>query len=168
MVRGAWVKPVHLSSCPTYLVRVIFLFSTICKSEAYLLVLTIFSAQLLKKYTKCLSLGGIKVRKLKSERLQEASRKNEAAVYRLFDDWLNSLEPVLEKEDRTLLLLFDEFEKLEEAERAKYLNLNLLLDWFRSVIQNRSRLALLFSGVRSFGEMGAHWAGYFVNVQTLE
>ena len=74
---------------------------------------------------------------------------------------------MLEKENRTLLLLFDEFEKLEEAEREKYLNLNLLLDWFRSVIQNRPRLALLFSGVRSFSEMGTNWAGYFVNVQTL-
>jgi hypothetical protein len=77
----------------------------------------------------------------------------------------------LEHEDRTLLLSFDEFEKLAEAGQAKYLDLRLLLDWFRSVIQNYSRLALLFSGVHTLGEMssvtGINWASYFVNVQTL-
>src|SRR5205823_11903995 len=39
---------------------------------------------------------------------------------------------------------------------------------FRSTIQNRSRVALLFSGVQTFGEMGANWAGYSVNAQTLK
>jgi len=95
-------------------------------------------------------------------------RRNEAEVYRLFDGWLNELEKLLEREDRILLLLFDEFEKLEEAAKDGYLNLNLLLDWFRSTIQNRPHVALLFSGVRTFGEMGANWAGYFVNAQTLK
>ncbi len=117
---------------------------------------------------KAVSARGMRVKKLEQGHLREASRKNEAEVYRLFDEWLDSVEKVLEREDRTLLLLFDEFEKLEEAGQDGYLNLNLLLDWFRSVIQNRPHVALLFSGVRTFGEMGANWAGYLVNAQTLK
>lgn len=117
---------------------------------------------------KVVSARGIRVRKLEQAHLREASRRNEAEVYRLFDEWLDDLENTLEHEDRTLLLLFDEFEKLEEAGQDGYLNLNLLLDWFRSTIQNRPRVALLFSGVRTFGEMGANWAGYFINAQTLK
>src|SRR5579863_153339 len=78
------------------------------------------------------------------------------------------IEPILEQADRTLLLTFDEFEKLEDARQRKDIDLGLLLDWFRSVIQHHPRLALLFSGVHTFGEMGENWAGYFVNVQTLK
>ncbi len=117
---------------------------------------------------KAVSARGMRVKKLEQARLREASHKNEAEVYRLFDEWLDSVEKMLEQEDRTLLLLFDEFEKLEEAGQEGYFNLNLLLDWFRSAIQNRPRVALLFSGVRTFGEMGANWAGYFVNAQILK
>ena len=74
---------------------------------------------------------------------------------------------MLQREKITLLLLFDEFEKLEEARKAGYIDLNLLLDWFRSTIQNRSHIALLFSGVNTFGEMDENWASYFVNAKTF-
>jgi hypothetical protein len=117
---------------------------------------------------KSVSARGMRVKKLEQVRLRETSHKNEAETYRLFDEWLDAVEKTLEREDRTLLLLFDEFEKLEEAGQDGYLNLNLLLDWFRSTIQNRPRVALLFSGVRTFGELGENWAGYLVNAQTLK
>jgi len=52
-----------------------------------------------------------------------------------------------------------------------YLDLHLLLNWFRSTIPNRPQLALLFSGGKSVSEMGhemeINWPGYFVNVQTF-
>jgi hypothetical protein len=70
-----------------------------------------------------------------------------------------------------LLLLLDEFEKLEEAGLRKVFDLPSLLDWFRNTIQYHPRIALLFSGVHSISEMGKesglNWPGYFVNVQTL-
>lgn len=127
----------------------------------------VFLATIAKEIYERLSSRGIRVKKLEYERLKEASRKNEAAVYRSFDEWLLGLERTLEQGGRMLLLVFDEYEKLEEAGQARYFELGLLLDWFRSIIQNRARMALLFSGVRALGEVGASWAGYFVNVQTL-
>ena len=59
------------------------------------------------------------------------------------------------------------FEKLAEAEQKGYLDLALLFNWFRSVIQHQSHIVLLFSGVKSITEMGTQWAGYFVNVELL-
>ena len=67
-----------------------------------------------------------------------------------------------------LILTFDEFEKLQEAEERGTINLNLLFNWFRSVIQNRPHLALLFCGARMVGDMGRNWAGYFVNVERIK
>lgn len=128
----------------------------------------VFLGKLAEEIYKVVSMRGMTVRKLERVHLREALQRNEAAAYQLFDEWLDDLERVLRQEDRVVFLLFDEFEKLEEAEAAGYLHLNLLLDWFRSTVQNRSHVALLFSGVRTFGEMGANWAAYFVNAKTLK
>jgi hypothetical protein len=124
--------------------------------------------KLAEEIYKTVSRRGMFIEKLERAQLREALYRNDATAYLLFDEWLDRLETVLEREERTVLLLFDEFEKLEEAALAGYLNLNLLLDWFRSTVQNRSHVALLFSGARTFGEMGVNWAGYFVNAKTLK
>jgi len=93
-------------------------------------------------------------------------------AYDTFDRWLREVEVVLEKEDRSLLLAFDEFEKLDEAGEKDYLDLPLFVDWCRQVIQYRPNIILLFSGVRTFSNMGVktglNWSNYFVNVQTLK
>src|SRR6266536_778613 len=120
---------------------------------------------------KGMSLRGIAVRRLEYTSLREASKENDAAIYYVFDEWLKGVEHTLAHEARTLLLIFDEFDKLEEAGQEGHLNFKLLLDWFRTIIQNHYRVVLLFSGVHPFSEMsirtGVNWAGYFVNVQTL-
>ena len=128
----------------------------------------VFLGKLAEEIYKAVSIRGMIIDQLERAQLRDAMRRNDAAVYLLFDEWLDGLEKVLEREDRTVLLLFDEFEKLEDAGLAEYLDLNLLLDWFRSTVQNRSRVALLFSGVRAFGEMSTNWAGYFVNAKSLK
>jgi uncharacterized protein len=114
----------------------------------------------------------IQVESLANKHLQEAQRENEVTVYYVFNEWLKQVEQVLEQNNRVVLLSFDEFENLERAGKAKYLDLHLLLNWFRSVIQNRPQLAVLFSGGKSVTEMGQetalNWSGYFVNVQTLK
>ena len=111
---------------------------------------------------------GMLVRKLEYEHLRDDLRENEAVAYHRFSRWLKEVDHALAQEDRVLLLTFDEFEKLAEAEQKGYLDLSLLFGWFRSVIQHQSHLALLFSGVKSITEMGTHWTGYFVNVEMLK
>jgi uncharacterized protein len=106
----------------------------------------VFLGKLAEEIYKAVSMRGMLAEKLERIQLQEAMYRNDAAAY----------------------LLFDEFEKLEEAGLAGYLNLNLLLDWFRSTVQNRSYVAILFSGVQTFSEPGTNWAGYFVNAKTLK
>lgn len=110
---------------------------------------------------------GMLVHKLDYDDLRDDLRENEAVAYHRFSHWLKEVEGVLAQEERVLLLLFDEFEKLAEAEQKGYLDLALLFNWFRSVIQHQSHIVLLFSGVKSIAEMGAQWAGYFVNVELL-
>jgi hypothetical protein len=127
-----------------------------------------FLSAIAEEIYEVMRLRGMNARKLEYSALRKAFQRNEAAVYRSFDQWFKAVEQILVKNNRTLLLIFDEFEKLEEAGQSGYLDLWLLLDWFRHVIQNRLQLALLFSGVRTFGEMGTNWASYFVNVQTLK
>ena len=130
-----------------------------------------FLAAISNEIYNMMSKKGLQVEKLEKESLQEASHKNEAAVYNVFDEWLKKVENILEQNNCTLLFAFDEFEKLEESGQAKYFDLRLLLDWFRNIIQHRPRLALLFSGGTNVREMGTktdiNWAGYFVNVQAL-
>ena len=103
--------------------------------------------------------------------LQEKRRASSPAAYRYFEQWLARVETMLEREQRTLLLTFDEFEILEEAEQKKYMDIRLLLNWMRSIIQFHPRIALLFSGTKTFDEMGKlaelDWTGYFINVQML-
>lgn len=131
----------------------------------------IFLATIAEEICRAMNVSGAYPKKLEYEHLREAMNENDAIAYAVFDEWFSHVEKILEQEGRTLLLTFDEFEKLEEAAQAKYFNLRLLLDWFRSIIQHRPRLAFLYSGIHTFDEMGAetniNWSGYFVNVRTL-
>jgi hypothetical protein len=112
---------------------------------------------------------GILVPTLERAQLDQTQQlQGELPVYDQFDQWLILIEQILEQEDRTLILAFDEFEQLSDTESVGNLNLKLLFNWFRSVIQNRSRLALLFSGAKMVGDMGRGWAGYFVNVERIK
>ncbi len=126
-----------------------------------------FLFQIASEANRALDARGIHIPQLEYEVLNKARQENEALAYRYIDRWLSEVEVALGQRDRVLLLAFDEFEKLEEAGHARSLDIPLLLDWFRSVIQHRPRIALLFSGVKSPGEMNTHWVSHFVNVKTL-
>lgn len=106
--------------------------------------------------------------KLERLLLDEALQQSESSVYDVFDQWLLEVETILLQADRIVILAFDEFEKLEEASNRGSIKLNLLFDFFRSIIQNRTRFALLFSGAKMVGDMGRSWAGYFVNVERMK
>src|SRR6266852_2712024 len=127
-----------------------------------------FFATLAASIEKQLRDRGLKVQKLERNQLDNAQQQDEIKVYDLFEQWFSEVEQTLEQVNRVLILTFDEFEKLEEAEERGTINLNLLFNWFRSVIQNRPHLVLLFSGARMVGDMGRSWAGYFVNVERMK
>ncbi len=112
--------------------------------------------------------AGLSVPKLERLLLDEALQQSESSVYDVFDQWLLEVETILLQADRIVILAFDEFEKLEEASNRGSIKLNLLFDFFRSIIQNRTRFALLFSGAKMVGDMGRSWAGYFVNVERMK
>lgn len=127
-----------------------------------------FLATVADAISSAMSARGTRVdSKLEYGYLREVSHENTALAYHAFGEWFRYIEATLKKKELTILLAFDEFEKLEEANTADYLDLALLLDWFRNIMQNHPRIALLFSGVKTLAEMGPNWAGYFVNVKTL-
>jgi hypothetical protein len=127
-----------------------------------------FFATLAAGMEKQLRDRGLPVQKLERSQLDDAQQQDEFKVYDLFEQWFAEVERALEQVNRTLILTFDEFEKLEDAEEKGTINCNLLFNWFRSVIQNRPHLALLFSGAKMVGDMGRSWAGYFVNVERIK
>jgi uncharacterized protein len=127
-----------------------------------------FFATLAAGMEKQLRDRGLPVQKLGRSQLDDAQQQDEFKVYDLFEQWFAEIERALEQVNRTLILTFDEFEKLEDAEEKGTINFNLLFNWFRSVIQNRPHLALLFSGAKMVGDMGRSWAGYFVNVERIK
>jgi uncharacterized protein len=111
---------------------------------------------------------GILPQKLERSQLDEALQQSETAVYDRFGQWLQGVEQVLEQEDRMIILAFDECEKLEDAENKHSINLILLFDWFRSIMQNHARVVILFSGAKMAGDFGRSWASYFVNVERIK
>lgn len=130
---------------------------------------TAFLSSTAREIFSALQRRGLRIRKLEYTTLREvAIQENVAKTYFVFDEWLDEVEAILKEHDLTILLTFDEFEHLQQAHQAQYLDLAPLLNWFRSVIQNRPRLSLLFSGVHELGEMGPDWASHFVNVQTFQ
>lgn len=130
-----------------------------------------FLATLSTEINSVLTVQGIRTDTMEYKQLQKESKGNEREIYHVFDQWLGHLGQRLRQEDRTLLLAFDEFEKLAEAGKAQYLNLTLLLDWFRYAMQANLPIAFLFCGVHTFDEMSSeseiNWLGSFVNVQML-
>ncbi len=113
-------------------------------------------------------LQGIQVRCVTYEQLQKSSQGSENAVYFHFDRWLAHVEAVLARQDRVLLLCFDEFEQLAGIEQNGTLHVQSLLNWLRSKAQHATHVVFLFSGVHTFDEMGPHWASSFVNVRMLK
>jgi hypothetical protein len=127
-----------------------------------------FFATLAAGIEKQLKDRGLAIQKLERSLLDEAQQQDEIKVYDLFEQWLSAVEQALGQLNRALILMFDEFEKLEDAEQRGTINLSLLFNWFRSVMQNRPYLVLLLSGAKMVGDMGRSWAGYFVNVERIK
>ena len=85
--------------------------------------------------------------------------------FQAFGQWLDEL--VLPKlRDFDILIAFDEFEKFGQAIADATLS-KQVLDELRYTIQHRTKIALLFAGVRTLDELGPDWSSYFINVRVL-
>ncbi len=83
---------------------------------------------------------------------------------RVFDDWLESLEVFCN--DRMLLLVFDEYEALENLFSKGYLDRNRVLSLFRYIIQHRPRFKVILIGVCQLEEF-PQWTDYLINAETI-
>ncbi len=102
----------------------------------------------------------------RSIRLPEVSRNVLLSdPYMAFAEWSRDVEKSIG--NKWLLLCFDEyeyFEKLIADGRADERILQLL----RSILQNYSRITLLFSGAHTFEELNPIWSHYLINVRTIK
>jgi AAA+ ATPase superfamily predicted ATPase len=92
----------------------------------------------------------------------------ERKPFAAFADWLDEVAlPAMEKAGGfTLLLSFDEFEKLGQALEMKRMD-ERVLDELRHTIQHREAISLLFAGVQTLEELGPRWSSYFISVRPL-
>ncbi|RRR70269.1 MAG: ATP-binding protein [Candidatus Viridilinea halotolerans] len=97
--------------------------------------------------------------------LPEAQRAAfHANAYAALEDWLDQALPLLGT--RSLLLCFDEFEKLGEAVAQGRVSM-AVFDQLRELIQHSS-MAFLFCGVQTLAELGPNWSSYFISVRPME
>jgi hypothetical protein len=87
-----------------------------------------------------------------------------AAPFGAFETWLGRLEQAMPMGMRALLCL-DEYEKLQRAVDAGWGG--EFLDALRHWLQHRPRLLLLFTGVRTFAEMGPAWSDRFISARRV-
>ena len=84
------------------------------------------------------------------------------------DEALDSTEEITQQLKKSILLTFDEYERLEEGLKAGRLT-TAILDQLRHIVQHRRNITVLFSGSHRFEELhGIAWSDYLINVKTLE
>lgn len=85
--------------------------------------------------------------------------------FTVFEQWLDSFSEQLG--DSKALLLFDEFEQLEEAMLKERLDRQLILGMLRHIIQHKPKFRVLLAGSHQLHEM-KFWASYMINVQIVK
>ncbi len=83
----------------------------------------------------------------------------------VFDVWLDRLLHRLQ--ERSALLLLDEFEQLDIALRAGTLNPHLVLGMLRHIIQHKPQLRILVAGSHTFEE-ATTWSSYLINARVIK
>jgi hypothetical protein len=84
-----------------------------------------------------------------------------------FNLWLDQFDKILEKNNRMALIIFDEFETLDDIFWYSEIIPDDFLKFLRHIIQHRQNFRILISGSHSLLEI-EKWAGYLVNTQTIK
>ena len=84
------------------------------------------------------------------------------------DEALDRVEKIAQQLEKSILLTFDEYERLEGGLKTDRLT-TAILDQLRHIVQHREGITVLFSGSHRFEELhGIAWSDYLINVKTLE
>lgn len=79
-----------------------------------------------------------------------------------FSEFLDKCEILSKKDERKILLAFDEYERLEKKNKN-------ILDTIRSIIQHRAEIITLIAGAHRFSEVNhISWSDYLINTKTFE
>lgn len=86
------------------------------------------------------------------------------APFQCFDAWLQSMERAMPPNLRAVLCL-DEYERLQSALDAGWGA--DFLDQLRHILQHRPRIVVMFTGARTFAELGPAWTDRFISARRL-
>jgi hypothetical protein len=86
------------------------------------------------------------------------------APFQHFDAWLQTMELAMPPNLRALLCL-DEYERLQSALDAGWGA--DFLDQVRHILQHRPRIVVMFTGARTFAELGPAWTDRFISARRL-
>lgn len=118
-------------------------------------------ATLLRYLSRALS-DGLRRRRVVVESL--AAQQLAREPYAVFDEWLEKVERGMPSGMRALLCM-DEYERLQSALEAGWGA--AFLDALRHTFQHRPRVVLMFTGARTFQELGAAWTDRFVSARRV-
>jgi hypothetical protein len=96
----------------------------------------------------------------------EALEKNtEGKPFATFRQWLRTTEDAMveHNKDARILLCFDEYDKLEGTVKLDWKN--QFLDTLRSILQSQQRVIVMFTGVKTFEDLGSDWVARFNNAK---
>jgi hypothetical protein len=116
---------------------------------------------LLRYLSRALS-AGLRRRRVSVEPLTAAVLEREP--FGVFDTWLDGVEKAMPETMRALLCL-DEYERLQATLDAGWGA--AFLDTLRHTLQHRPRIVLMFTGARSFAELGPAWTDRFISARRV-
>ncbi|MHB8101256.1 MAG: ATP-binding protein [Methanosarcina sp.] len=87
--------------------------------------------------------------------------------FTILDSWLDKTEELLEKENRLVIICFDEYEKMEECIQNGSLT-TAILNQLRNIIQHRKYFVVLISGTNEFSELKINWSDYLINTKLIK
>jgi AAA+ ATPase superfamily predicted ATPase len=118
-------------------------------------------ATLLRYLSRALSVG-LRQRRVSVEPLAAAALASEP--FAAFDEWLDGVEQAMPEGMRALLCL-DEYERLQATLDAGWGG--KFLDALRHTLQHRPRMVLMFTGARTFEELGPAWTDRFISARRV-
>ena len=89
------------------------------------------------------------------------------SCFTILSEWFDNIEILLEKEDKLLLITFDEYEKIEESIINCHISIEIL-DQLRNIIQHRSNFVVLVAGSNELKKLKINWSDYLIGTKMIK